>query len=97
MSNPVVLSVHRNTREQRKRKLVRNSMKRAVAETHKDISPTGYALVAWDNDHHACAYWECGNVPTSVLTEFVSGTLRRRIAMIDAENILTGPGDGDAG
>ena len=88
MSKPVSLTVHRNNADRRRRKETRQYLKDDVAKALRNIEVSGFALVVWNDEHDADAYWHAGNLPGSVVPEFTVQTIRRRMGMMDTEEIL---------
>ena len=90
----VKLSVHRNTQERRKAHQLRKDLIEDVRVLASREGVVGYAVVVWTVDWEADAGWNCGNLPGSVMPEFVKETLRRKIGMNDAQTVIFGSDDG---
>lgn len=81
------LTVHKNKLEQRKRKETRDLLiddARKMAR-HSGISEriSGYAIVAWDDDHRSQAAWVSGCLPSGLIGEQFKQTMARRLNELD--------------
>ena len=87
MSGKIVnLTVHKNNRDRiEDRRASRNLVLDAKAMARrKDVH--GYAIVSWDRDQNADVSWSVTKrVSCNIMPEFVSGALRRKISMEDAD------------
>ena len=90
MTKTVSLTVHKNNADQRKRKEIREDMHGSVKTLQRELAVSGYAIFAWDDDGNSNVYWESGHIPGQALPAFVSETLRRRINIMDAEEVMKG-------
>lgn len=73
---PLSLSVHKNTLGQRERHRVSHSLKDAARRLAGDGGIVGYAIIAWDADWNANAFWETGRImPAMILPEFTKEVL----------------------
>ena len=89
--NVVRLSVHRNTREQRRLHAVSDDMRRAVAaHTHKK-HVEGYALVSWNTDGEITTSWDAGEIKMNLLPHYVATSLQREISMCDIRRAVGSP------
>lgn len=94
---PINLTVHRNTREQRR---CRETTRCLVADVRsaterKDVD--GFVLVTWNKDIEASCAWMRGEVPQRALPDFVRGVLQSKFSMDDAHGMIFGRDDDDAG
>lgn len=88
MVKPVSLSVHKNTLEQRRRKLCRKRMIGAAKTLSIPADNVGFYIVAWDeNGRWLC---DCSDpqkiVGANNLPGFVAGSAARYIAGLDRKD-----------
>lgn len=68
---PVSLSVHKNTMGQRERHRIAHALKDHIRHYISGKAIAGYAIVVWDSNWNAEAYWDTGRLmPSGVLPEF---------------------------
>ena len=91
MIKPVSLSVHRNTRDQRRRHQVSNNLVEFARDMAHRKEIDGFAIVTWDEGLGTNAAWICGKLPESCVPEFVKVSIQRRTGMNDAHNEIYGP------
>ena len=88
------LTVHKNTKEQRERKELRELLIHDAKSLAKNSSISedidGYAIVVWDKEGSAQAEWISGNIPTSLIGEFFKQTISRTLVSMDATDIMKG-------
>ena len=88
----VNLTVHKNTLEKRKRKDVREWLIRDAKHMAKNSAVSdkisGYAILAWSDDHESDTCWMSGNIPTQLIGEHFKQTMARKLAMEDARAIV---------
>ena len=79
--NVVRLSVHKNTRDQRRAKEARKAFRDAAAHMIAAIdAPAGFAIVVWDDSNgFASQYRASRAVPVRLLPEMARGTLMRAV------------------
>lgn len=82
------LSVHKNTKEQRRRKELRSELIDAAKYSVKDSGISGYCIVVWDKNNSYEAYWESGHLPGDLVGEYVKNAVNRKISIMDAESIM---------
>lgn len=94
---PVNLSVHRNTKERRERKVIAEYLRRSAREESTAHDLGGFLLVTWDRDARVgMARWHLGRMSPNLAGEFVKRKFDRTISDMDAAEVLTdllgGPG-----
>ena len=87
MDKVVSFQVHKNTRDKRRARETTKELINTAKSHGTGKTIRGYAIVSWDDQHNANVDFVCDlTVPTSMLPDFVSGCLRRRIGMLDGED-----------
>ena len=88
MVKPVSLSVHKNTLEQRRRKLYRKRMIGAAKSLSMEAENIGFYIVAWDTDGFCTV--KCSDpqkiVGANNLPGFVAGSATRYVADLDRKD-----------
>lgn len=79
MTKPVSLTVHRNTREQRRRKDLRDHLMESARRVARRSDLNGFALVGWTDTHGVVASWDVGSVPGHCTPDFVRAGLRAKM------------------
>lgn len=79
---PVVLSVHRNTVEQRKRHATSEHLVKAARNMAAEKQVRGYAIVTWDKDCESIrtSFDPGPTMPDFAVPEFVRSILTHRIS-----------------
>lgn len=90
---PVNLTVHRNTRERKKRHEASNFLVKDAKRASAGKNIDGYVIVTWDKEQAATPCWKCGSVPQRSLPDFVRGVLQSKFSMDDAEYVVWGDDD----
>ncbi|MGI9489091.1 MAG: hypothetical protein ACR2RF_25040 [Geminicoccaceae bacterium] len=89
----VNLSVHKNTRERKEKRRVKNNLKSDMKFLlSNDIA--GYAIVTWNRDWDGEAVWCCDKtMPGDVMPQYVKRVLERCTGVKDAKDAIWGPED----
>lgn len=83
------LTIHKNTRDQRKAKATRKNLISDAKDLAKTQNISGYAIVVWDDDLSADAAWDSGGkIPGIVMPEYSKQILSRRINQNDTNDII---------
>ena len=87
MANEVVrLSVHKNNRAQRKKKIMRKEMINSARELSQGSCISGYCFVSFSNGGYEARYHDPdGIVKTSDLPTYLKNVMRREIGFIDRD------------
>lgn len=91
----VNLSVHRNNRDQRRRRAAARDLVSDVRDVTKGKDIDGFVLVTWDGEGTALCSWKRGRMPQRALPDYVRGVMQSKFSMDDASAIVFG--DDDAG
>lgn len=94
MRKVLSLSVHKNNKAQRERKMVREMMRQSAHNMAKDPDIAGYAFVSWNSEMAFNCAWHCADaspIRGNMLPTFVSHAIIRRMCLSDAEDILLTP------
>lgn len=84
-----ILTIHKNTKEQRRSKALRFDLKKGAAKASQLKNISGYAIVVWNDEHITdCGYSIPIALPSSVLPEFVKQILAREMQRQDTNEIL---------
>lgn len=88
MVKPVSLSVHKNTLEQRRRKICRRNMKATIQELSQTDCVDGFFIVGWDKDrNYQVGYYDPNRtVGMSSLSNYVGGVAARYIGQLDRKD-----------
>jgi len=88
MVKPISLSVHKNTLEQRRRKICRKMLINAGKDFSKSNCTEGFFIVSWDKSRdYLIAYHDPNRiVGMSALSNFVGGVAARHVAQLDQKN-----------
>ncbi len=87
----VSLSVHKNTRAQRRAKELARGLRDTVAQTQETFGRdfAGYCVVAWNKDGAARTFWDgIGALGGCPMPEYVHHILNRRYGIKDALRAL---------
>lgn len=72
------LTVHKNTRDQRKRKQMAADLVTNAKEIARHTHVVGYAIIAWDKDFgHSVIYKTGGTLPSMALPGYAQGVLQK--------------------
>lgn len=87
--SPISLTVHRNTKVQRRRKELRDEVRADAGRLSRD-DIAGYVLVVFKEDGDCLAEWDLDDIPTPYgsLGDIVKAILDRKIAMVDAQTVV---------
>lgn len=89
MSKPVKLKVHRNTVARKQATAVRQDLTAAAKRLSKFPGLAGYAIVVWDDGWRTDCQWDTGgNIPGSVMPDYVRSALQRVMTRMDVEAAL---------
>ena len=85
-----LLTIHKNTKQQRESKEIRKSLISEAKELAKLQNISGYAIVVWNDECAAnCDWWSSPpHMPGLVVPEFVKKVLERAIAQSDVNDII---------
>ena len=86
--NIVNLTVHKNNRQQRERKINRKTLIRAARDMANSECVAGFFIVSWDEDgkNYENRYYDPKAVKgMSALPDYVAGCERRLVTSIDCE------------
>ena len=88
MVKPISLSVHKNTLEQRRRKLCRKRMVDSAKDLSHSATYAGFFIVAWDKDGQWRAdYYDPQRiVGRSTMPNYVAGVAARYVAQLDRKD-----------
>lgn len=89
MPSPTVvnLSVHRNTRDQRRAKRQRKNLVNCARSLAREGDIAGWAMVVWNKDWDTRSEWEAaGTMPDNNMSEFVKRSIERRMSKEDAKD-----------
>lgn len=90
---PVSLTVHRNTRDRRRRREASDALLKNAKHLAGPKDITGFALVTWYEDGSTTCAWRRGDLPHNVIPEHVKRALERRFNKLDARDEIWGPDD----
>lgn len=93
MNKVVNLSVHRNTREKKKRREVSDALMRNAKNLAGPKDINGFSLVVWYGDGSTACSWRRGMLPHNVIPEHTKRALERRFNKLDARDEIWGPED----
>lgn len=82
---PVSLTVHRNTRERRKRRELRDHMLKAAKGMTSRHQLGGFVLVGWTKQYGVVAAWDAGDLPGFALPDFVRNGLHEKMRETTAD------------
>ena len=83
------LSVHRNTRDERRRRNMRKELIAAAKRASEMEGIVGYAIVAWDEQWgYRAGYQWPGTTPSVIVPRFVKGCLDRDLTFLDIDSRL---------
>lgn len=83
---PIHLSVHRNSRSDRERRHISDSLRDVARVATKDKQIAGYAIVVWDEQWNANAYWETGkNMPAIIVPDFTKEIIQATMMRMAAD------------
>ncbi len=72
------LTVHKNTRDQRKRKAMAADLVTSAKEIARHTQVVGYTIIAWDKDFgHSVIYKTGGTLPGFALPGYAQGVLQK--------------------
>lgn len=98
MSHVTKLSVHRNTRERRRRHEARDALRSRVRDITRNTEMAGFALLVWEKDRSARTFWDVGDLfPGRLLPEMARSALQADITKLDVSDMLDGPPPEDEG
>lgn len=91
--NPKIehLHVHKNTREQRKRKELRKTLVSHARTMSQDPDIAGYVLITWNSQATPNTAWrtpEDGPVPGNLLPAYAMSALTRKLTLKDVKHHL---------
>lgn len=86
MSKVANLSVHRNTKERRKRRQTSDRLVNSARNATSDKNVSGYVLLSWDEELTCHVDWVQGSVPQRALPDFARGVLQSKFSMDDSES-----------
>ena len=97
MTRPVNLSVHRNTRDQRRRHETAKDLVIAAKHRARHKNIARYVIITWDEDAATTTGWRCigSGVHMFVLPEFCKTAIQRTINKDDAHDAIHGPPEDD--
>lgn len=82
---PTNLSVHRNTRNQRDRHRVSNALRNMAKTLTVGKQIAGFALVVWDEEWSANAFWDTGrNMPGVIIPDFTKEVIQTTMQRMNA-------------
>lgn len=84
----VNLSVHKNNKEQRRKKELRHSLISSAKELSHTQCVEGYFLLSWDKDgtYQTRLHDPEGAIGLSMLPSFVSGCAQRAVSEVDLDD-----------
>ncbi len=84
MAEIINLTVHKNTRDQRRARWKRKDLEHAAKRQGRDtVMLDGYCLVTWDKNGDSDVDWQSGHMRSSNLAEYVKTTIQRAIGKRD--------------
>ena len=92
------LSVHRNTRNQRRARHFRKQLVEDAKSAGVLDGLSGYAVVTWDDRWSYRCFWNKVDrkFPTSILPEYVKKCLEREFTRLDIQDVVEPEPDGSA-
>lgn len=86
MTKVVSLSVHRNTREQRRRHEVSRDFVTDAKRLAREKGLDGYVMVAWNGSGDSLSAWSWSKtVPRERIQEFTRAAIAKQMTKFDAE------------
>lgn len=88
MTKPISLSVHKNTLEQRRRKLCRKIMVDSARDLSNSATNAGFYIVAWDKDGQWRSDYHDPQhiIGRSALPNYVAGVAARFVGQLDRKD-----------
>jgi len=84
-----MLTIHKNTKDQRESKRIRNELIKDAKNLAKNQDIKGYAIVVWDKNYGSACSWDTGDsLPGIVIPEFTKQILTRRQGQDDTNYII---------
>lgn len=89
----VRLSVHKNQRDRRRAKEVRDRATRAIQDAQASFGTklAGFALIAWDEGGASFAAWHNRPKNSGSMADFIRGEINKHIIVDAAEDRIKGP------
>lgn len=82
---PVSLTVHRNTRDRRRRHETASNLMQCAKYLSGAKQISGYAIIAWGDGFDSKAFWDGGPMPQHMVPEFVK---QHMLAHINANCVV---------